>query len=145
MTNDALWVAVGAKLRALRRARGYSSTIRFATAIARPSVQKTLDRIERGRPGRVTVLADYCDALGTSLPAVLREVLPAAAVTARAQRVAEAYDRELGAQRLVDVALGLDDAAPGLAPGRLPAPPAVDRPPAGARSRAPGRAARRRE
>ena len=107
VTNAELWVHVGAELRRIRADLGYPSTIALATALKDPHFQKTLDRIERGEPGQVRSVNRYCEAVGTTLPAVLRVVLPAGALSGRAQLVAEAYDSTPTTQQLVDVALGL--------------------------------------
>lgn len=127
VTDAELWAAVGVRLKALRLEKGYTSTIAFATAVGTAGQQKTFDRIEVGRPGRVSMVEAYCRGVGTDLTSILRRLLPAERVSARAQQVAEAYDRTPSARELVDVALGLARTTPTL--GRQQDQPA-DAPPA---------------
>lgn len=122
MTNADLWAVVGAELRRIRVDLGFPSTIALATAINDQHFQKTLDRIERGEVGQVRSINRYCESVGTTLPDVLRAVLPAGSISARAQQVAEAYDALPAVQQLVDVALGLPRKS--RVPERVPAPPA---------------------
>lgn len=142
VTDAELWAAVGAELRRIRTERGYASTIALATALKDPHIQKTLDRIERGSPGQVRSLHRYCEAVGTTLPGVLRVVLPAGTISGRAQQVAEAYDQKPTAQQLVDVALGIPTPSPSR--GRSQAPQAADLRESGGDSRGRGRTARGR-
>lgn len=108
-----LWNNVGLELRRRRAERGHSSTFALATSIGDIHAQKTFDKIERGQVGQVSSVHRYCEAVGTTLVEVLRSVLPAAELSARAMQVAMAYQRLPQVQPLVDLALQLPALAQG--------------------------------
>lgn len=91
MLDDEIWAAVGTELRAIRERAGWKSTNAMVRDRGRPD-QKTMDAIERGRPGQTAKIGEYCAALGVTLADVLAAVLPRAAASAEALRVARQYD-----------------------------------------------------
>lgn len=70
-----LWRAVGRQLAEIRLRNRYDSTLGFATEVHGAPAKNTIDKIERGDPGTLDTLEDYCKALGTSLVSVLKAVL----------------------------------------------------------------------
>jgi hypothetical protein len=122
VSNEEMWAQVGRHLRHLREQKGFSSTIALARGAADPHLQKTLDRIERGTPGQLRTLHAYCEKLGTTMPDVLRAVLPVGAISGQAALIAQAYDSTDGkTQQLVEMAL--DVPPPAVRRGRVPAEP----------------------
>lgn len=70
-----LWRAVGRQLAEIRLRNRYDSTLGFATDVHGAPAKNTIDKIERGDPGTLDTLEEYCKALGTNLVSVLRAVL----------------------------------------------------------------------
>jgi hypothetical protein len=70
-----LWRAVGQQLADIRLRNRYDSTLAFATDVHGAPAKNTIDKIERGDPGTLDTLEEYCKALGTNLVSVLRAVL----------------------------------------------------------------------
>lgn len=92
VTNDEIWRAVGAYLKARREFLGYENQAAVRRADRRAPDVRMMQEVESGRPRTLTLLAKYCDVLGVSLHVVLADVLAPCDVTAPALQVARAFD-----------------------------------------------------
>lgn len=126
VTDSELWVALGQALADHRERRGFDSPKRLKAKIHAAPNERTIEAIEKGRPGNASSITEYCEVLGLSLVDVLTAVLPHGTMSADASAVAPQFDSvSLEAQNAVKAVLAIAPKSRATPPSSPPGPGAA--------------------